>query len=273
MTARLSFRTNRNGVPIVSKKELDYLGEELVSDFCPEAMREPLAVDMERFVQTYLNMEQDFQYLSSGCVYLAMTVFNDTNKVPVYNPGARRAEYISARAGTVIIDKRLLEERQKHRYRFTLGHEASHGILHAGYFAYCPEQISLFDRGAVPMIRCRMAEPLDGVSKPVTQWTDGDRMEWQANRLSSAILMPRKMVYKLVTDRLADRAGALRLTDGVRPASAIFQNPNTVSLVSETFGVSKEAAMYRLRELGLIDKKADAEVLTGKRNMIDVCVD
>ena len=270
MAARISYRTNKNGVPIVSKKELDYLGEELIRDFCPQAMSEPVAIDMERFVGAYLNLEQDYQYLSSNCVYLGMTVFNDTYKVPVYNPKARRAEYISAKAGTVIIDKRLLENYQRHRYRFTLGHEASHGILHAGYFGYNPEQTSLFDRGGVPMIRCRMAEPLNGGSKSVTEWTDNDWLEWQANRLSSAILMPRTMVYRLVTGTLTDRKDVSRLKEGVCPAPAFFQNPNTVSLVAKTFVVSREAAVYRLRELGLIHRNADVGFLMGARDSIDI---
>ena len=49
-----------------------------------------------------------------------MTVFNDTDRVPVYDPIQNRAEYISARANTIIIDRTLLEENQEHRYRFTV---------------------------------------------------------------------------------------------------------------------------------------------------------
>lgn len=30
----------------------------------------------------------------------------------------------------MIIDNTLLEKNQEHRYRFTMGHEASHGFLH-----------------------------------------------------------------------------------------------------------------------------------------------
>ena len=71
--------------------------------------------------------------------------FNDTDKVPVYDPQNNCADYISAKAHTVIIDKTLLEENQEHRYRFTMGHEAGHEFLHKEYFAYDPDQITLFD--------------------------------------------------------------------------------------------------------------------------------
>lgn len=55
-----------------------------------------------------------------------MTVFNDTNKVPVYIHETNIEEYISAKARTVIIDNNLLEEYQEHRYRYIMGHDIFH---------------------------------------------------------------------------------------------------------------------------------------------------
>ena len=69
-----------------------------------EALRTPQEIDIDLFVQDYLGMEQDFQYLSHCGLYLGMTVFNETDKIPVYNPAKYCAEYISTKAKTVIID-------------------------------------------------------------------------------------------------------------------------------------------------------------------------
>lgn len=118
---------------------MDIIGENLVGEFMPEALKTPQEIDIDLFVQDYLGMEQDFQYLSHCGAYLGMTVFNDTDIVPVYNPVDHCAECISAKAHTVIIDNTLLEENQEHRYRFTMGHEASHGFLYKEYFAYDPD--------------------------------------------------------------------------------------------------------------------------------------
>jgi hypothetical protein len=63
-----------------------------------------------------------------------MIVFNDTDSVPVYNPVSRQAEYIQVNAGTVLIDQRLLEDSLENRYRYTVGHKASHAILHKEYY-------------------------------------------------------------------------------------------------------------------------------------------
>lgn len=154
---RLNINRKRSGVPVLSRKQIDDIGERLVQDFCPDAMIHPQALDVDLFAQDYLGMEQDYQYLSHCGVYLGMTVFNDTNRVVVFNPEKQEAEYISARAKTIIIDNTLLEEKQEHRYRFTMGHEAAgHGVLHEAYFGYDRNQLTLFDTvNEAAMIQCR----------------------------------------------------------------------------------------------------------------------
>lgn len=233
-----AFRVKKNGVPVVSKKELDNIGERFVRDYQPDVLKTPGPVDIDGFVEHYLGMTPDYQYLSHNGIYLGMTVFNDTNKVPVYDPVAKRAEYISARARTVIIDNRLLEENQQHRYRFTLGHEGSHDILHSGYFAYNPDQLSMFDYPLTPMIQCRMDSPTSRKPDP-NLWTDADRMEWQANRLSSAILMPTTAV-RIVATRYPQCRTSLQ------------DSFSLIQEVAEVFDVSAEAATYRLKDLGYI---------------------
>lgn len=151
-----SYRVRGRGVPILSKPEIDTIGENFVRDFQPSVLTNPAPVDIESFVENYLGMTPDYQLLSHNGIYLGMTVFNDTNRVIVFSQETGRAEYISAKAHTVIIDTRLLEENQQHRYRFTLGHEGGHDIFHTGYFSYDPNQTCMFDMAMTPMIQCRM---------------------------------------------------------------------------------------------------------------------
>lgn len=97
-------RRKRSGAPILSRNEIDEIGEAIVGDFDPSLLQKPQEVDIDLLVQDYFGLSQDFQYLSHCGLYLGMTVFNDTDKVIVYNPETARAEYISERADTVIID-------------------------------------------------------------------------------------------------------------------------------------------------------------------------
>lgn len=221
-----------NGLPVVSNDELDVIGERLIADFCPIATLVPQEIDIDRFVVNYLKMEQDFQFLSHCGVYLGMTVFQNTNYLPVYDPVLKEAKYIHANAGTVLIDNTLLESNQEHRYRFTLGHEAGHFVLHPSYFL---NQIGI--DSSDPFIRCRYDFSLGGSNRYCM--TDAKRAEQQANRFSSAILMPRCSV-KILLARTPNR--------GQRNWSSL-----AVEKLVNTFNVSADAALYRLKELGYID--------------------
>ena len=69
-----SLRVKNNGVPILSKAEIDAIGERFVQDFQPEVLTNPSPVDIEGFIEFYLGMTPDYQYLSHNGVYLGMTV-------------------------------------------------------------------------------------------------------------------------------------------------------------------------------------------------------
>lgn len=230
----------KSGTPVLSRKEIDIIGENIVRDFMPEALKMPQEIDIDLLAQDYLGMDQDFQYLSHCGVYLGMTVFNDTEKVPVYDPMNERAEYISAKAHTVIIDKTLLAENQEHRYRFTMGHEASHEFLHKEYFNYDVNQMTLFDMFPEAMIQCRV-DAKKYNARQSAEWTDMDWMEWQANALSSAILMPKSAVLEVAQEVSNSRRTAGRLLAYTKAMK-----------VAKVFNVSNEAAMYRLKELDVV---------------------
>ena len=232
-----NFRKKRTGVPVLSKNDIDIIGERFVTDFCPEAMKTPMAVDIDGFAQDYLGLQQDFQYLSHNGVYLGMMVFNDTSKVPIYDPNTKRAEYVTEKARTIIIDNLLLDDNQERRYRFTMGHEAAHDILHSGYYGYNPSRVTLFEGESAPMVQCRI-DTTKSPKKLKAEWTDMDWMEWQANRFSSAILMPASMVRQLIASHPEEPSA--------------FRAAYWIMSVVHTFIVSVQAAEIRLRDLGLI---------------------
>jgi len=220
-----SFKMKKNNVPILSKKELNKFGEDLVKDFYGQSMNAPIEIDIDRFAERYLGLKQDYQLLSHCVCYLGVMIFNDTDKVPVYNNILNCAEYISAEAGTMIIDNSLLAYNQEHRYRFTVGHEASHSILHKVYYSNkdyimqgCP---NVGHSG----------------SKPVNLWSDTDTMEWQANYLSAAILMPECAVKMAVNNIPSENYAEM------------------IKRISEIFNVSGEAAQNRLKNLDIIPKE------------------
>lgn len=234
-------KKKHNGLPVVSRQELDVIGENLVRDFYPEAARYPIAIDIEQLAQDYLKLDQDFKYLSNNGIYLGMMVFNDTNKVPVYDPISKRAEYINVKAGTIIIDQNLLEEGQEHRLRYTMGHEVSHAVLHKQYFTNIQNQTN----NKMPLTQCRV-DSAKLLRKPTYLWTDNDWMEWHADRLSSSILMPASTVKMLSHEQMKGQSA-------FAAACLILQ-------VTKIYNVSVMAARIRLKELGIISTFKDADI-------------
>ena len=239
-----NFRRKRNGVPILSRAEINAIAEGYVQEFQEKALNRPEPFDIEAFLEIYMGMTPDFQYLSHNGIYLGMTVFNETDRLPVYDPYTNRAVYIHADANTVLIDRRLLEDQnQEHRLRFTQGHEAGHGIFHTQCFYRDPAQLSIFSlldqETDIPAIRCRTDAIFSRSRTDPGHWSDHDWMEWQANAMSSALLLPRPAVRYLFD--LNSRTG-----------SRCSQIIKTICDLIVECNVSHEAALYRLKDMGYV---------------------
>lgn len=215
-------------------------------EFCPKALEAPKPIDEDRFLTEYLGLTQDFQYLSHCGLYLGMIVFEDSNKIIVYNEEENKAEYIHVKKGTVIIDNSLLEENQYHRYRFTAIHEGGHWIFHRHKYCKKTEEIPLYDICSTSSFKCR-ANNIDFKFKRLEEWNDDDRMEWQANYFSSAILMPKSMMVKLCNDKSIVEELTFQSYWNIHLYTNLL-----IRKVSEVFNVSKKAAEVRLNNLNLI---------------------
>ena len=234
---------NRYGVPILGHKQLDDLGEAIIADFCPEALMVPQEINIDLLSEQYLGLTVDYQYLSHCGVYLGMMVFKDTKSIPAYCPETGRAEYVSAAANTVIIDRTLLDENQEHRYRFTMAHEAAgHAFLHRSY--YTSPLCSMTQlAGDDSWVLCRR-ELNDAVRGSTKNWGPIDWMEWQANSMAAAVLMPKRCVVKVIRKCW----NSLKQLN-IPPTAYSWVEADRVH---EVFNVSFQAAVVRLKKLGFI---------------------
>lgn len=192
------FRRDHDNVPIMSRMEIDNIAERYVADYEPVVLQNPQPFNIDGFLEQYLGLTLDYQYLSNNGLYLGMTVFNDTDRVIVYIPDKNEADYIHADCGTVIIDNQLLEPRQEHRYRFTLGHECGHWIFHRVYYGYDPYQMCLFEYDS-PFVKCCEIGHNDMYER-TRGWDNARWMEWQADQFAAGILMPATSVRSIFDD-------------------------------------------------------------------------
>lgn len=255
---KFHYRKRANGLPILSMKEIDGMAESILSDFDASVLKKPAPVDMESLIEFYLGLTLDYQDLTHNQSILGMTVFNDCY-ITVYNPEEDAGKVIPVNEKTVLIDNSLLGEDQESRYRFTLGHEAGHWILHRQKYLDNKQQTSLFEgRSEQPLVKCRSVD-IESSSRRTSLVTDNDWMEWQADYMASALLMP-KPTFHTAVQELLTQAGVNQgyITRGLSDDWDMFIQAITVEM-AEIFQVSLQAARIRCEKLGVIQDKADKQ--------------
>lgn len=243
-------------MPILSNKEIEDDAEMFIRDFDADLLKNPREVDIEQFAEYYLGLTPEYNNLTHCGLILGRMVFNDSDKIPVYNPDSHTAEYISAKKGTVMIDNTLLDN--EHRFRSTMGHESGHWIYHSAYFHVDPYQMTLFDTGDKTSTACRKsdiegADCPEGGKKVLT--SDHDWIEHHAKYFSAAILMPRAAMQIICGDQ------AYRAV--LRSECPNFEEEVLAAHVSEVFNVSMESAKIRIKQLGYgFEKVAVSSIFT-----------
>lgn len=201
------------------------------SDFeriCSEELRgqglypaSPEPVRVERFIEKRFGITPVFEALPAAV--LGYTEFGPTGPSAIYVSRALSED------GSRIADRRITS---------TLAHEAGHGLLHSHLFVLEPVQTAnLFGNDADvsgSRILCR-DEGRRGY--------DGRWWEVQANRAMACLMLPQDLVLRAI-DELRVQRGLL----GV-PVLEDSTRRKAVSLLSETFDVSLQAAELRLNAL------------------------
>lgn len=230
-------RKSRNRIPIMSNAEIDEHAEELLKDYKSTVLKNPQPVDIEAFAEIYLDLALDYTYLSHCGLILGRMIFQNTERVPVYLPREKCADYLYVDRGTMMIDNTVLEDRKEYRLRSTIGHECGHWIFHSDYYTHTNYQ----SQGIKPqsgITECRKIdiEGGSGTAGKRRLITDTDWLEHQAKYLSAAILMPKTPFVSVVLDMQENNHHSE--TDITEALSRIFQ-------------VSPASAKIRLVQLGL----------------------
>ncbi len=250
---KFHFKEKSNGLPILSKKEIDAYAEALVSDFKPELLKQPSSIPIDEFIELYLNLSIDYKNLSTDGNTLGMIAFND-GYVEVYDD-LNNKELIEVDAGTIFIDNSLIsDEKQQGRCRFTFAHEPGHWIFHRHMYTINKNQMSLFnmDHGAQKVCHKCLKKHVGNMGKIDYFLTDEDWQEWQADYFASAILMPKKTFHMAVENYMKKvhlKPKNLKedaLDNLYMPVRRLF------GLVAQTFDVSRHAAAMRMYKLGYI---------------------
>lgn len=231
-------KKKRNGIPVISNSEIDAHAEEFLKDYNPSVLKNPQPIDMEDFAEFYLNLVLDYVYLSHCGFILGRMVFQEVERVPVYLPKERCADYLFSRRGTLLIDNTLLNDWKEFRLRSTIGHECGHWLFHSDYYINVDRRSYDTYKSQPELTGCKNTD-IEGSEERTRRrklLTDQDWLEHHAKYFSAAILMPKTPFLSAVSDSVEN------------------SQQNTTALaesLSEIFQVSPSSVNIRLSQLGL----------------------
>ena len=225
-------------VPLIRKEDMDLEATKFLEKYCPEALETPMPLPVEEIVEFKMGLEIDYANLTPDASTLGMMVFSD-GVTEIYRKDT--GEYIpqEVKRGTMLIESDLTDI--PGRERFTIAHEMIHWDKHQLRFT----ALSYQDKTIAKACRC----PKERVYQVRTpeEW-----LEWQADNLAAAILMPAEM-FRLKVEELKSkyhgRVG-VKINDfmwkGFSPA---IITEFIIDDLAETFRVSKQAAGIRCNTL------------------------
>lgn len=229
---------------ILSHKQIEEIAAAVIKDFNefffgsePDSVRIARATPIDQLAKDYLGLKVSFARLSFDGSICGLTAYADTEYI-VEEIGVKRT--ISLKQNQVLLDESFIKPGQVKKFcgkrRFTLAHECAHQIL----FSMENEEVKA---ACQQKYSARTAYSLRDL-KSREDWN-----EWQANALGAAILMPQKeidlaMWYFAGGKPLINYEGRF-----------VYRDRLSLSLICSHLGVSKSAAVIRLRQLGYIEDR------------------
>ena len=229
--------------PFYAKDQLDYLADQHTEAFSRYDGKEDPGFSAWKFAAYYLGKEVRFEWLSNNGSVLGLSSFSAGTRVPIYLPEENGLEWQELGPDTILLSK-LFEDAflDPGKARFTLMHECAHHLLHTPYFQ---KKAAEGERTAVAY--SIQSDRDQKLLERRTPWTDHDRMEWQANYLASALLMPEKRVSAVLEKKGYKDAYFEQVMDGYSESTAYNQ---LISRLAGAFRVSTIVAKIRLDKRG-----------------------
>lgn len=229
---------------ILSHRQIEEIAVAVTKDFNEfffgpdtEEARLPRGTPIDQFARDYLGLDVSFAPLSPDGSICGLTSYADTEYI-VEMDGIQRK--IPLHRNQVLMDASFIQPFQIRKLcgkrRFTLAHECAHQIL----FQMETDKIQEACRRKYS---ARTAYSLRELK------TREDWNEWQANVLGAAILMPQREIDLAVA--YYARGRKLVSYDG----TYAYWDKVALDMICQQFGVSKTAAVIRLRQLGHLETR------------------
>lgn len=243
---------SNNIVPVLYKKDLDAEATAFLEKYYPQALSEPIPVPIEQIAteKLHLNVLQghrisdDFSIFGQICFSKGKVLVRDIFKCSETEMDVDR--------GTILIDAYTFWERNKGCVNNTLAHEVYHWYRHRLYATI--KQILRNEKFIAHRCPSNMSYPSE-----YEEWTDEQRMEWQANNMAPRILMPIQ-TFKVKVDELYQKYNYDDTPLKVDVLTCIADE------LAKFYGVSRQSALIRMKETGYPEAQLVLQQLDEKNN-------
>lgn len=234
---------------ILSHKQIEEMAVAITQDFnrsfygrdFDEDRNTIRATPIDQLAKDYLGLSVSFARLSSDGSICGLTAYEDTEYEMIENDVRH---VIPLKQNQILLDSSFIMAgqvgKQCGKRRFTLAHECAHQIIYQ-----CES-----DDAKLSYRKQYAARTTYSLRELKTR---EDWNEWQANALGAAILMPQQEIN--IAMRRYSRRNMLVSYDG----RFTYRDRMVIELICRQLGVSKTAAVIRLRQLGFIEERPIAE--------------
>lgn len=191
-----------SGVPVLSKNDLERIADSYTRSFIQYDQKDKPLFSVWKFASCFLGKKVSFEHLSNNSHILGISVFVDGTPIPIYIPETGSIVWKSIPADSILLDRSLAPDKaiQISKSRFTLMHESAHQILHSTYYRRLTQK-----KSGGPVAFSVLRKEIDEkaiASKVSVHREDVDWIEWQANYLASALLIPKDRLKRFLKDSM-----------------------------------------------------------------------
>ena len=213
-----------NLIPFIPPSEYDRVAEQFLEEYCPEALKRPMAVPIEN-IAADMGLKVQYVCLSEEADIYGATIFTD-GALEIYDPEDGLYDTKVFKRKTVLIDPEAVKKTNVGCKHNTLAHECVHWYKHRLYY-----KMQKFT--APRMARfCKCS-----VNQLPYATEDENIMEGQAIGIAPRILMPKATFI--------EAASQYDIVYGRDNWQAIYG-------LADLFDVSKQSVMIRLEECNLL---------------------
>ena len=237
-------------VPIIYRKDLDKEATAFLEKYYPEALEEPKRVPIEDIAKEKLGLNVIQGYRITDDFSIFGQICFSPGRVKIYDLFKTSENEEEVPRGTILIDAYTYWQRNSGCVNNTIAHEVYHWHRHRLYAAI--KHILRNEK----FIACRCPAEMSYPDEK-EEWTDEQRMEWQANNLAPRILMPIE-TFKTKVEELYQQYNYSDTPLKLEVLTCIADD------LAKFYGVSRQSALIRMTETGYPEAKSVLQAINEK---------